>query len=124
MDFTEGPVFRQLVTFAAPLFLSNLLQIVYNMVDMIIVGQKMGSVGLSAVAVGGDVSNFMTLVAMGFSNAAQVIIAQLIGMKRRKDLGRFIGTLFMFLFLIAIIISTVCMRSEEHTSERFSCSFS
>ena len=109
VDFTEGPVFRQLVTFAAPLFLSNLLQIVYNMVDMIIVGQKMGSVGLSAVAVGGDVSNFMTLVAMGFSNAAQVIIAQLIGMKRRKDLGRFIGTLFMFLFLIAIIISTVCM---------------
>ena len=102
-------MFRQLVTFAAPLFLSNLLQIVYNMVDMIIVGQKMGSVGLSAVAVGGDVSNFMTLVAMGFSNAAQVIIAQLIGMKRRKDLGRFIGTLFMFLFLIAIIISTVCM---------------
>lgn len=52
VDFTEGPVFRQLVTFAAPLFLSNLLQIVYNMVDMIIVGQKMGSVGLSAVAVG------------------------------------------------------------------------
>ena len=109
VDFTEGPVFRQLVRFAAPLFLSNLLQIVYNMVDMIIVGQKMGSVGLSAVAVGGDVSNFMTLVAMGFSNAAQVIIAQLIGMKKKKELGQFIGTLFLFLFLVAIVISAVCL---------------
>lgn len=51
-NFTEGSVAPQLLSFAAPLFASNLLQIVYNMVDMIIVGQKLGKIGLSAVAVG------------------------------------------------------------------------
>ena len=65
-DFTEGNVTGQLLSFAAPLFLSNLLQIVYNMVDMIIVGQKLGKVGLSAVSIGGDVSHFLTFLAMAF----------------------------------------------------------
>ena len=37
-DFTEGNITQQLVVFSLPLFMSNLLQIVYNMVDMIIVG--------------------------------------------------------------------------------------
>ena len=54
-DFTKGSIPRQLVRFATPLFLSNLLQIVYNMVDMIVVGNFVGTEGLSAVAIGGEV---------------------------------------------------------------------
>ena len=41
-DFTEGNITKQLVAFAWPLLLSNILQVVYNMVDMIIVGNVMG----------------------------------------------------------------------------------
>ena len=51
-DFTEGNITKQLVVFSLPLFMSNLLQIVYNMVDMIIVGQALGKEGISAVSVG------------------------------------------------------------------------
>ena len=107
-DFTQGNVARQLVTFAAPLFLSNLLQIVYNMVDMIIVGQKLGKVGLSAVSIGGDVSHFLTFIAMGFSSAGQVIIAQYLGAQQTKRISRFIGTMFTFLMLIAVAVSAIC----------------
>lgn len=45
-DFTHGNITKQLVTFAWPLFLSNLLQVVYNMVDMIVVGHVLGNVWL------------------------------------------------------------------------------
>lgn len=65
-DFTHGNITKQLVTFAWPLFLSNLLQVVYNMVDMIVVGHALGKTGTSAVAVGGDISAFLTFIAMGF----------------------------------------------------------
>lgn len=75
-DFTRGNITRQLLLFAWPLFLSNLLQVVYNMVDMIIVGNYLGKAGISAVSVGGDVSHFLTFVAMGFSAAGQVLIAR------------------------------------------------
>ena len=102
-DFTTGNVDRQLIVFAFPLFLSNLLQIVYNMVDMVIVGRVMGAAGLSAVTIGGDITNFLTFIAMGFSNAGQVIIAQYIGGGEREKAGRFVGTMAVFLLSFALI---------------------
>ena len=112
-DFTQGNIPRQLVTFAVPLYLSNFLQIVYNMIDMIIVGQVMGKIGLSAVAIGGDVSNFLNFFAMGFSGAGQVIIAQLLGAKKSEELGRFIGNMMSFHFLGGIFLSAVCLNFLE-----------
>ena len=108
-DFTTGSVPRQLISFATPLFLSSLLQIVYNMVDMIIVGQKLGKVGLSAVSVGGDVSGFLTFIAMGFSSAGQVLISQYLGSGQKEKISRFIGTMFNFLMGCAVAVSVICM---------------
>ena len=108
-DFTTGSVSKQLILFSAPLFLSNLLQIVYNMADVVIVSHVVGKVGLSAVSVGGDVSTFLTFLAMGFSSAGQVIISQYIGARQREKLGGCIGTLFSFLFSCAIGLSVVCL---------------
>ena len=108
-DFTEGNVPKQLLRFATPLLLANLLQAVYNMADMVIVGRVMGSVGLSAVSVGGDVSGFLTFLAMGFSNAGQVIISQYIGAGQRKKVGGFVGTMFTFLTACSLVLSIICL---------------
>ena len=112
-DFTKGNITKQLVRFATPLFLSSLLQVVYNMVDMIIVGHKLGEVGLSAVSVGGDITNFMTLIAMGFANAGQVIISQYIGAGHKERVGRFVSTMFTFLTLVSITIGVVALFLRE-----------
>lgn len=109
VDFTSGNISKQLIIFAMPLFLSNMLQVVYNMVDMIVVGNVLGPVGLSAVSVGGDVTNFMTFFAMGFANAGQVIISQYIGANDRKKIGRFVTTMSSFLITCAIVISIACI---------------
>lgn len=108
IDFTSGKVFKQLIIFATPLFLSNLLQIIYNIADMIIVGQSMGKVGLSAVSIGGDITHFLTFVAMGFANAGQVLIAQYLGARKQNKLSRFIATMFAFLIVCAVITSILC----------------
>ncbi len=100
-DFTHGNITSQLLTFAFPIFLSNLLQVVYNMVDMIIVGNRLGKTGISAVSVGGDV----TFVAMGFASAGQVLIARLIGFGKREQIGKFVGTMCGFLLTSATVIS-------------------
>lgn len=113
VDFTSGNISKQLVIFAMPLFLSNMLQVVYNMVDMIVVGNVLGPVGLSAVAIGGDVTNFMTFLAMGFSSAGQVIISQYIGANERDKIGRFVCTMFGFLITCALVISCACITLRE-----------
>ena len=112
-DFTQGNIPKQLIIFATPLFLSSLLQAVYNMVDMIIVGHVLGDVGLSAVSVGGDVSNFLTFIALGFSNAGQVIISRYIGEGKKKEVGKFIATMSSALMLTAVILSTICLLLRE-----------
>lgn len=106
-DFTHGNITKQLIVFAWPLFLSNLLQVVYNMVDMMVVGNVLGKAGISAVSVGGDVSHLLTFVAMGFSNAGQVLIAKYIGAKERHKIGKFVGTMSGFLTICAVALSVI-----------------
>ena len=106
-DFTQGNITKQLVTFAFPLFLSNLLQVVYNMVDMIVVGHVLGKEGLSAVSVGGDVTHLLTFISMGFASAGQVLIARLIGGRQEEKIGRFVGTMCGFLFSCALTLTVL-----------------
>ncbi|MCR5296237.1 MAG: MATE family efflux transporter [Clostridiales bacterium] len=106
-DLTVGSVPRTLISFSLPLFLSGLLQMVYNMVDMIVVGQFKGTDGLSAVSIGGEVLMLITFVGMGFSNAGQILISRYVGAKRGDQVGQMVGTLFTLLEGLAVIIMVV-----------------
>lgn len=112
-DFTHGKITKQLLVFVWPLFLSNLLQVVYNMVDMIVVGNVLGKVGISAVSVGGDVSHLLTFIAMGFSNAGQVLIARYIGAGERSKIGRFVGTMVGFLIACSMCLGAVGLVFQD-----------
>ena len=107
-DLTQGSVTRLLLIFAFPLLCSNLLQTVYNMVDMIVIGQFVGREGLSAVSIGGDVLHFLTFLVMGFSNAGQVILSQYIGAGNRDRIRGTIGTMFTVTFICAVGLTIVC----------------
>ena len=107
-DMTKGPVISQLFRFAMPLFASNALQAVYNLVDMIIVGNCIGAAGMSAVSIGGDILHLLTFVAMGFSSAGQVIIARAVGAKQHDQIRKTIGTMFTFLLSAAVVIAGLC----------------
>ena len=107
-DLTRGPVISQLFRFALPLFISNALQAVYNLVDMVVVGNCIGKAGMSAVSIGGDILHLLTFVAMGFSSAGQVIIARAVGGRRKEDIKKTIGTMFSFLLGASIVIAAVC----------------
>ena len=107
-DMTKGPVVSQLFRFAMPLFFSNALQAVYNLVDMVIVGNYIGAAGMSAVSIGGDILHLLTFVAMGFSSAGQVIIARSVGVHDYERIRKTIGTMFTFLLSIAVVIAGVC----------------
>ena len=113
-DFTSGPVLSTLLIFAVPLFLSNLLQAVYNMVDMIVVGRVVGETGLSGITIGGDILSFLTFISMGFSSASQVIISQYIGAGLKDKLSRFIGTMATSLMICAVGMSAIALLLREH----------
>ena len=102
-DMSQGPVLSKLFRFALPIMLANLLQAVYSMVDMIIVGQFCGAGGLSAVGIGGQISFLFLGVGMGLGNGGQVVISQQVGMKSEK-ISKTVGTMITLLFLCALVI--------------------
>ena len=50
-DFTEGSIPRHLIIFALPMFLGNLLQAFYNIIDSIWVGRFLGHQAFAAISV-------------------------------------------------------------------------
>ena len=112
-DLTTGSVPGTLLKVATPLFFSGILQMIYNMVDMIVVGRYVGTQGLSAVSIGGEVLQLITFVAMGFSNAGQILISRYVGEDRRDRVGEMVGTLFTLLMGLAIAIMVICLFSYK-----------
>lgn len=100
--FTEGNLTSHLVKFAIPVLLSHFMMILLNTVDMIVVGQRLGEIGTSSVSIGSSVAMFLNAFIGGFSSAAQVIIAMMIGGGKQKKISRFISTVCGFIFAIAI----------------------
>lgn len=113
-DLNQGSVTKTMILFAMPLLLSGVIQMLYNTADMIIVGHFVGTKGLAAVSVGGDVMHFLAFAAMGFANAGQVIISQYLGAGLKDRAGKLIGTLFSFLLATAVVlgVATIIFREQ------------
>ena len=108
-DFTKGNIARQLSLFSLPFMASNAMQVLYSTIDMIIVGEFVGTPGLSAVSQSSQIVNFATMVCLGFSNAGQVLISQALGAGKKKEMNDIMGTLFSFVPALALVLSAVIL---------------
>lgn len=80
-DFTQGGIFRQLITLAMPLMAVSFIQMTYNMVDIIWIG-RLGSKSVAAVGTVGMLMWMMNSFALLSKVSAEVSIGQSIGAKR------------------------------------------
>ena len=106
-DLIRGDLWRSMLRFSLPLIASNLLQAVYNIVDMIIVGRFAGSAGLSAVSIGGQVTMVALCIVMGIANAASVLSSQLVGGGRRQEIAQMLRTMELVFALIALVLTAL-----------------
>ena len=106
-DFRTGSIPKQLFWFMLPFMASNALQVLYSTIDMIIVGQYVGTAGLSAVSQSSLIVNLAVMVCFGVSNAGQVLVSQALGSGKRDRLSRIIGTLFSILMITALIFTAL-----------------
>ena len=106
-NFTEGNISKQLLMFTLPFMVSNALLVLYSTIDMMIVGQYVGTAGLSAVSQSSLIINFATMFCLGISNAGQVLVSQAIGSGKKEKLNNIIGTLCSLLLIITVILSFI-----------------
>lgn len=106
-DFTTGSIPKQMLWFTLPFMASNALQVLYSTIDMMIVGQYVGTAGLSAVAQSSQIVNFATMVFLGFANAGQVLISQALGAGKKDKINNIVGTLTSLLCIIALAFTVL-----------------
>lgn len=104
-DLTKGNVWTQLIMFAVPFFISNLIQSVYGLADMMILGNYCGSESISAVNTSSQIAIIVTNLAMGFSTGGTVMIGQYLGAGRSERIKSVIGTLLISLGVLAVVLS-------------------
>jgi putative MATE family efflux protein len=104
-DLTEGSIHKHLLVFAFPLIISNIMQALYNAVDMYFTGKFMGTEGMTGVSVSGPVINVMLMFVSGFGVGVSVVIAKYLAHGRDDTLKRAANTAVALFMSAAVIIS-------------------
>ena len=104
---TEGSIFRNLLFFAIPLILGNLLQQTYNAVDSIIVGNYVGSNALAAVGAGTSLINLLIAFGQGAAVGAGVIIAQYLGARDAKNIKKAVHTSVAIALVLGVVLTVL-----------------
>lgn len=121
LDLTEGPIMKSLLLFAVPMILASLVQQLYSAVDLVIIGKYVGSVGTVAVSTGGELSDFMTHLAIGLASGGEIYISQLAGAKDEKNLKEAIGTLLTFLMGLSLLITIATLLFHNTLLDVLNC---
>ena len=107
INMTEGPLAKQILFVSLPLMLSNLLQVLFNISDVAIVGRFAGSTALGSV---GSTSIFVTLFTgflIGLGGGINVLVARFYGAGRAKDVKKTVGSSLIISLIAGVILLLV-----------------
>ena len=117
MRMTEGPIARQMFTFALPIMLGMLFQQLYNTADSLIVGNFLGSEALAAVSSSASLIHLMIGLTNGISMGAGVVISRYFGAKDRERTRAAIHTMLalgvttgLLLTVLGVVLSPIILR--------------
>ena len=116
-NMTVGSVRRAIVSFAMPIFLSQLFQQLYNAADSVIVGNLLGKQALAAVSSSASLIQLLTALMIGIALGAGVVISRHFGAEDYDTLSRAIHTTAAFgliagaaLTVVGVLLSPTLLR--------------
>lgn len=92
IDMINGPLLGKIILYALPLMASGILQLAFNAVDLIVVGQYAGSNALAAVGSTSSLINLMINLFIGLSAGANVLVARFYGGGQKQALKEAVHT--------------------------------
>lgn len=104
-DLTKGKPSVLILTFALPIFLANLLQLTYSLVDTRIVGTFLGDNALAAVGATTTLSNLLVQFLLGLCNGFAIITAQSFGAKDMTRLRKSLGNAVVLAVGITVFLT-------------------
>lgn len=109
VDMLSGPIVKGLLTIAIPIMIMNVIQSLFNIIDMTVL--KMydtdGGYSVGAVGASGTLISLITGLMVGISSGANVAVARLIGKGDKEMTDRTIGTSIVFAFLGGVALMVI-----------------
>ncbi len=107
VDMTEGSITRHLISFAIPLLIGNLFQMMYNMVDTFVVGRFVSDAAFSAVGTLGSVTNLMIGFFTGLASGAGVVISRYYGARNFDKVRDTVNTSLIMTLVLSIVFTAL-----------------
>jgi len=108
-NLTEGKPLKRILQFALPLFVGQLFQLFYSLVDTRIVGETLGETALAAVGSTSTLSDLLMSLLIGILNGFGIVIATYFGAKNELNMKKAIASTIFFGTGAAIIISVLSL---------------
>ena len=105
IDMCNGTIMNKLISFSVPLILSSNLQLLFNAVDIIVVGKFSGSKSLAAVGATSALINLLINLSMGISLGTNVMAGQFYAAKKEKEMSDVVHTSMMFALVSGTVIA-------------------
>jgi len=106
-DMTEGTPWKNILMFAVPLLLGNLVQQLYNAVDTAIVGRYVGDDAVAAVSSSMPIINLLLTLMVGIGMGTSIRASQHYGARDRENLSLVIGNCLTLTLISSLIIMAV-----------------
>ncbi len=106
-DLTTGSVGKAVVRFSLPFLLSYFLQTLYGMADLFIIGQYNGVESITAVSIGSQVMHMLTMMIVGLSMGATVMIGRAVGSRDMGKTAATVGNTVTLFMLLSVLLTAV-----------------
>lgn len=103
-DMTEGPILKQLIMFALPLFIGALFQLMYNMTDSIILGKFVGADALAAIGATNTTTFGLLQIAVGVTNAFTVVLSHQFGAKQEERMKKTVSNSLWITVVMSVLL--------------------
>lgn len=123
-DLTKGTLWKQILIFSFPLMISNVLQVLFNMADVAVVGKFAGSIPLGCVGSTTNIVVLFTGFMIGMGSGVNVLVARFFGAEDRQSLSEVIHTAIivcaatgLLMFIAAFFVSKPLLTLLNTKSE-------
>ena len=107
IDMCNGTLMDKLIVFAVPLMISGVLQLMFNAVDIIVVGQYSGSQSLAAVGSTTALINIFTNLFIGISMGVNVLAARFYAAGQDQEMSETVHTAILVAMISGVIMTFV-----------------
>ena len=106
-DLTQGSLWTRIWAFSVPLMLSNLLQVVFNLADVAVVGQFVGAMALGSVGSTSILVSMFTGFLIGLSGGINVLTARYFGARDRQGLTETVHSAALVSLLLGLLLTVI-----------------